>query len=180
MNNFSRLLHFYCGICKNTTDAIISLFFIFCTYPIDVTNRHITVFSSAVSISGYIMKEMSVISLSPSELSSPDLSDVHDTQASQEPLNYDLSSQKKCNIKGFFCRNAFVLLTIAAIAIGKSLQNIMRENFTCLFQQSNSKPFNVECIYNKIYFCEVFTIKEVYEICSHFQGRSGQKNDRLF
>lgn len=67
------------------------------------------------------MKEMSPIAISVSKLSTGNVTDVHDAQ----PLHLDSSPQSKCDIKGFLKRHAFVLLTTAAIVIGKPLYEIL-------------------------------------------------------
>ncbi|XP_070701077.1 excitatory amino acid transporter 1-like [Pempheris klunzingeri] len=57
-------------------------------------------------------------------MSTEDITDVHDTQTYQEtcePLSLDPSPQNKSNVKHFLRRNAFVLLTTAAIVIGFGL-----------------------------------------------------------
>lgn len=56
---------------------------------------------------------------SASKLNDADVTDARDMKSSQEPLHMESSQQNKCTVKGFLKRNAFVLLTIAAILIGK-------------------------------------------------------------
>lgn len=67
------------------------------------------------------MKEMAPIAISASKLSTGNVTDVCDTQ----PLHLDSSPQNKCNIKGFLKRHAFVLLTTAAIVVGKPPYEIL-------------------------------------------------------
>lgn len=50
-----------------------------------------------------------------------DVTDAHDVKSSREPLHLESSWKNKCDVKGFLKRNAFVLLSVGAIAIGKSL-----------------------------------------------------------
>lgn len=71
------------------------------------------------------MKEMAPITISASKLSTGNVTDVRDTQTSRELLHLDSSPQNKCNIKDFLKRHAFVLLTTAAIVIGKPLYEIL-------------------------------------------------------
>lgn len=53
-------------------------------------------------------------------VSAEDVTDAHETASSQEPFRLESSQQKKCDIKGFFRRNTFVLVTVGAIATGRS------------------------------------------------------------
>lgn len=68
---------------------------------------------------------MAPITLTESQLSSLDIAAAHDKWAPREPLNLDSSPQNQCNIRGFLKRNAFVILTTVAIAIGKTLYEII-------------------------------------------------------
>ncbi|XP_076601200.1 excitatory amino acid transporter 1-like [Chaetodon auriga] len=70
------------------------------------------------------MKEMPPSSNGPSKLSTEDITDVQDIQTQQEtsePHSFFSSPQNKWSIKGFLRRNAFVLLTTAAVVIGIGL-----------------------------------------------------------
>lgn len=74
------------------------------------------------------MKVMPLISNGLSKLSTVDIADVNTTETCQEPSessSLESLHQNKCNIKGFLRRNAFVLLTTAAIFIGKYLYGLL-------------------------------------------------------
>lgn len=74
------------------------------------------------------MKVMPLISNGLSKLSTVDIADVNTTETCQEPSessSLESLRQNKCNITGFLRRNAFVLLTTAAIFIGKSLYGLL-------------------------------------------------------
>lgn len=62
--------------------------------------------------------------VSESTQNADDMTDTHDIKSSQEPLHLESSRQNKCDIKSFLKRNAFVLLTIGAIATGKSKRSV--------------------------------------------------------
>lgn len=53
-----------------------------------------------------------------------DVTDTHGIKSSQEPLHLESSWQNKCDIKSFLKGNAFVLLTVGAIAAGKSMRSL--------------------------------------------------------
>lgn len=68
-----------------------------------------------------MIKKMAPSATSASKLNDADVTDVHDMKSSREPLHMESSEQNQFKVKGFLKRNAFVLLTIAATLIGKSL-----------------------------------------------------------
>ncbi|XP_070830119.1 excitatory amino acid transporter 1-like [Chaetodon trifascialis] len=73
---------------------------------------------------GQRMKEMPPSSNGPSKLSTEDITDVQDIQTQQEtsePRGLFSLPQNKWSIKGFLRRNAFVLLTTAAVVLGIGL-----------------------------------------------------------
>lgn len=80
--------------------------------------------------------------VSESTQNADDMTDTHDIKSSQEPLHLESSRQNKCDIKSFLKRNAFILLTIGAIATGKSKRSL--------------------CVHTHIYIYIY-----VYDVCSH-------------
>lgn len=62
----------------------------------------------------------------------PSSEDVVDCDGSQEPL--DSSPQKKCSITRFLKTHAFVLLTLAGIAVGKDFQETFQKNICCIVE----------------------------------------------
>lgn len=70
------------------------------------------------------MKVMPLLSNGLPKLSTMDIADLHTTETCRElseSSSLESLNQNKCDIKGFLRRSAFVLLTTAAIFIGKSL-----------------------------------------------------------
>ena len=70
------------------------------------------------------MKVMPLLSNGLPKLSTMDIADLHTTETCRElseSSSLESLNQNKCDIKSFLRRSAFVLLTTAAIFIGKSL-----------------------------------------------------------
>lgn len=82
--------------------------------------RGISPFCSFIPCLGLMIKKMAPSATSASTMNDANVTDTRDMKSSQEPLHMESSEQNKCKVKGFLKRNAFVLLTIAAILIGKS------------------------------------------------------------
>lgn len=122
-NDFSRLASIFTVLCFEYFFNLILLIF-HPTSDACQNQAYLFFFCSFYSVEGKIMKAMAPITVTESKLSTLDTA-VHDKQTLQEPLNLDSSPQNKCNIKGFLKRNAFVLLTTAAIVIGKTLYEIL-------------------------------------------------------
>ncbi len=72
------------------------------------------------------MKEMPPTSNCLSKLSTVDITDLQTCQETPEPSSSDSTAQNKFNVKGFLRRNAFLLLTTAAIVLGKTYHCVYR------------------------------------------------------
>lgn len=94
--------------------------------------------------------------VSESTQNADDVTDSHGIKSSQEPLHLESSRQNKCDIKGFLKRNTFVLLTIAAIATGKSKKSVCLYMYTLYVYTISVNVFVFNLIFKLFWLQNIF------------------------